>query len=88
MDRSQPLLYMRPGQPERRNHDYKRQRTTTLFAALDIATGEVIGRCFARHRATEFLQFLGTIEAHIPADLDVHLVMDNYPTQKAQPIRK
>ena len=88
LDRSQPLLPMRPGQPERRSHDYKRHGTTTLFAALDIATGEVIGRCFARHRAREFLQFLRTIEANVPADLDVHLVIDNYATHKTPAIRK
>ena len=88
LDRSQPLLPMRPGQPERRSHDYKRHGTTTLFAALDIATGEVIGRCFARHRAREFLQFLRTIETNVPADLDVHLVIDNYATHKTPAIRK
>ncbi len=87
LDRTQPLLPMRPGQPERRSHDYKRHGTTTLFAALDIATGEVIGRCFARHRAREFLRFLRTIEANVPADLDVHLVMDNYATHKTPAIR-
>lgn len=87
LDRTQPLLPMRPGQPERRSHDYMRHGTTTLFAALDIATGEVIGRCFARHRAREFLKFLRTIEANVPADLDVHLVMDNYATHKTPAIR-
>ena len=87
LDRTQPLLPMRPGQAERRSHDYTRHGTTTLFAALDIATGEVIGRCFARHRAKEFLKFLRTIEANVPADLDVHLVMDNYATHKTPAIR-
>jgi transposase len=87
LDRTQPLLPMRPGQPERRSHDYTRHGTTTLFAALDVATGEVIGRCFARHRAREFLKFLRTIEANVPANLDVHLVMDNYATHKTPPIR-
>ena len=88
LDRTQPLLPMRPGQPERRSHDYTRHGTTTLFAALDIATGEVIARCFPRHRAREFLKFLRTIEANVPADLDVHLVMDNYATHKTPAIRK
>lgn len=88
LDRTQPLLPMRPGQPERRSHDYTRHGTTTLFAALDVATGEVIGRCFQRHRATEFLKFLRTVEARVPADLDVHLVMDNYATHKTPAIRK
>jgi transposase len=88
LDRTQPLLPMRPGQPERRSHDYKRHGTTSLFAALDVATGEVIGRCFSRHRAKEFLKFLRTIEANVPTDLDVHLVMDNYATHKTAAIRK
>ena len=87
LDRTQPVLPMRPGQPERRSHDYTRHGTTTLFAALDAATGTVIGRCFARHRAREFLAFLRTIEANLPADLDVHLVMDNYATHKTPAIR-
>jgi len=88
LDRTQPLLPMRPGQAERRSHDYTRHGTTTLFAALDVATGEVIGRCFQRHRATEFLKFLRTVEARVPDDLDVHLVMDNYATHKTPAIRK
>ena len=77
LDRSRPLLPMRPGQVERRTHDYMRHGTTTLFAALDIATGKVIGQCFPRHRAREFLIFLHTLETQVPDDLDVHLVMDN-----------
>jgi len=87
LDRTQPLLPMRPGQAERRSHDYKRHGTTTLFAALDVASGKVIARCFARHRAREFLKFLRTIEANVPADLEVHLVMDNYATHKTPAIR-
>ena len=75
LDRSRPLLPMRPGQVERRTHDYVRHGTTTLFAALDIATGEIIGQCFPRHRSREFLKFLRTLEAQVPDDLDVHLVM-------------
>ena len=87
LDRSQPVLPMRPGQPERRSHDYKRHGTTSLFAALDIATGKVIGQCFPRHRASEFRRFLDEIEANVPKDLDVHLVMDNYATHKTPLIR-
>jgi transposase len=65
LERSQPLLPMRPGQPERRTHDYRRHGTTTLFAALDVATGEVIGECYPRHRSREFLRFLKTIDAEV-----------------------
>lgn len=82
LDRSQPMLPMRPGQPARRSHDYKRHGTTSLFAALDIATGAVIGKCYARHRAREFRKFLDEIEAAVPDGFDVHLVMDNYATHK------
>ena len=88
LDRTQPLLPMRPGQAARRSHDYKRHGTTSLFAALDIATGQVIGQCFPRHRASEFRSFLDAIEANVPKDLDVHLVMDNYATHKTPLIRK
>ena len=87
LDRSQPLLPMRPGQPARRSHDYKRHGVTSLFAALDIATGQVIGQCFPHHRAAEFRKFLDEIEANVPDDLDIHLVMDNYATHKTQMIR-
>jgi transposase len=87
LDRSQPMLPMRPGQPARRSHDYVRHGTTSLFAALDIATGKVIGKCFARHRACEFRKFLDDIETAVPRGLDVHLVMDNYATHKAPLIR-
>ena len=87
LDRTQPLLPMRPGQAARRSHDYKRHGTTSLFAALDVATGQVIGKCFPRHRATEFRRFLDEIEANVPKDLDVHLVMDNYATHKTPLIR-
>ena len=88
LDRSQPMLPMRPGQPARRTHDYKRHGTTSLFAALDIATGHVIGKCFPRHRSVEFRNFLDEIEAKVPRDLDVHLVMDNYGTHKTALIRR
>jgi len=87
LDRSQPMLPMRPGQPARRSHDYKRHGTTSLFAALDIATGRVIGKCYPRHRAIEFRKFLDEIEAAVPTDLDVHLVIDNYATHKAPTVR-
>ena len=87
LDRTQPLLPMRPGQVERRSHDYKRHGTLSLFAALDTATGQVIGRCFARHRAREFRAFLNTVEARVPADLDVHIIMDNLATHKTKAIR-
>jgi transposase len=88
LDRSQPMLPMRPGQPARITHDYKRHGVTSLFAALDIATGRVIGKCYPRHRAAEFRKFLDEIEANVPDDLDVHLVMDNYATHKTPLIRK
>jgi len=87
LDRSQPMLPMRPGEPARRSHDYKRHGTTSLFAALDIATGQVIGKCFPRHRAAEFRRFLDEIEANVPKNLDIHLVMDNYATHKTPLIR-
>ena len=87
LDRSQPMLPMRPGQPARRSHDYTRHGTTSLFAALDIATGKIIGKCYGRHRAAEFRKFLDEIEAAVPRGLDVHLVMDNYATHKTPLIR-
>ena len=87
LDRSQPVLPMRPGQIERRSHDYTRHGTLSLFAALDAATGTIIGRCFKRHRAQEFLKFLRDIEANVPRDLDIHIVMDNYATHKTSAIR-
>ncbi len=87
LDRSQPILPLRPGTPERRTHDYKRHGVTSLFAALDIATGEVIGKCYKRHRAVEFKKFLAEIEANVPRDLDIHIVMDNYATHKTPAIR-
>ena len=87
LDREQPVLPMAPGVPERRTHTYVRNGTTTLFAALDIATGAVIGKCYKRHRATEFLDFLRRIDAEMPKGPDVHLVMDNYATHKTPKIR-
>ena len=88
VDRTQSLMPMRPRQVERRTHDYTRLGTLSLFAALDAATGKVIGRCYPRHRGREFLSFLREIERNIPSDLDVHLIMDNYATHKTEPIRK
>lgn len=87
LDRTQPLLPMRPGQIERRTHDYTRHGTTSLFAALDIATGAVIGRCYPKHRSSEFSRFLDQVEAAVPPNLDIHLVMDNYATHKTKPVR-
>jgi hypothetical protein len=87
LDRTQPLLPMRPGQAERRTHDYARHGTTSLFAALDIKTGTVIGRCLPRHRAAEFRRFLDAVEVAVPSDLDVHLVMDNAGIHKTKLIR-
>jgi transposase len=84
LDRSQPLLPMRPAKVERRSHDYTRHGMLSLFAALDTAKGKVVGRCFARHRAREFRAFLNTIEAHVPPDLDVHVIMDNVPSHKTR----
>ena len=81
-ERSQPVLPMRPGLPERRTHDYRRHGTTSLFAALDAATGEVLGRCFPRHPAVEFRRFLDDIAKAVPEDLKIHLVLDNYGTHK------
>jgi transposase len=87
LDRTQPLLPMRPGQPERRSHDYKRHGTTSLFAALDVKAGTIIGKCMVRHRAQEFRKFLDEVERNVPADLDIHIVMDNYGTHKTKLIR-
>lgn len=87
LDRTQPLLPMRPGQAERRTYDYERHGTTSLFAALETKTGQVIGRIHRRHRSVEFRKFLDTIEAEVPRGLDVHLIMDNYGTHKTPLIR-
>ena len=87
LDRTRPLLPLRPGQVERRTHDYVRHGTTSLFAALDARTGKVIGQCHRRHRAVEFRKFLDAIESEVPAELDVHLIADNYATHKTALIR-
>src|SRR3989304_5452298 len=88
LDRSQPMLPMRPGQIERRTHDYVRHGTTTLFAALDVKSGTVIGEGHRRHRAKEVLAVLKTIEASVPLRLDVHLILDNYSTHKTPMIQR
>jgi len=88
LDRAQPLLPMRLGQPERRSHDYVRHGTTSLFAALDVATGRVIGQLHRRHRAIEFRKFLDTIDSSVPLHLDVHLILDNYATHKTRLIQR
>jgi transposase len=87
LDRMQPMLPMRPGQAERRSHDYRRHGTTSLFAALDVKTGKVIGELHRRHRSVEFRKFLDTIEQNVPASLDIHLILDNYGTHKTTAIR-
>lgn len=87
LDRTQPLLPLRPGQRERRTHDYKRHGTTSLFAALELKTSRVIGQ-LRRHRSSEFRQFLDVIDAQVPAELDVHIIVDNYGTHKTPLIRK
>ena len=87
LDRTAPLLPMRPGQIERRTHDYARHGTTTLFAALDAKSGELIGQTQRRHRSVEFRNFLDTIEQSVPPELEVHLILDNYGTHKTQLIR-
>jgi len=88
LDRTQPILPMMPGLPERRTHDYSRHGTTTLFAALNTATGKVIGQLHRRHRAREFLQFLAALDEATPQKLDVHLVMDNYGTHKTPSVKR
>jgi transposase len=88
LDRSAPLLPMRPGQIERRTHDYVRHGTTSLFAALHTKTGEVLASCKPRHRSIEFRKFLDQIEANVPRHLDIHLVLDNSSTHKTQLIKR
>jgi transposase len=88
LDRSAPTLPMLPGTPQRASHDYKRNGTSSLFAALDAASGKVIGSLHARHRAIEFKKFLVTIDKQVPAGLDVHLILDNYATHKTPAIKR
>jgi transposase len=88
LDRTQPLLPLQPGQVERGTHDYKRNGTTSLFAALELKTNQVIGQLHRRHRSIEFRKFLDVIESQVPEGLDVHLIVDNYATHKTAMIRK
>jgi transposase len=88
LDRSQPVLPMMPGVPERASHDYVRAGTTTLFAALDAVTGKVIGSLHRRHRTAEFKRFLAKLDREVPAGLEVHLILDNYATHKTETIKK
>jgi transposase len=88
LDRTAPMLPMRPGQVERHTHDYERHGTTSLFAALDVATGHVIGECHRRHRAVEFRAFLDRIETAVPPELEVHVILDNVSTHKTPLIRR
>jgi transposase len=88
LDRTQPVLPLRPGQAERRSHDYTRHGTTTLFAALDAKSGEIIGEFHQRHRAREFRAFLDTINDRVPAALDIHLILDNASTHKTPLIHR
>jgi len=88
LDRTQPILPLRPGLPERQTHDYQRHGTTTLFAALNVLEGTVIGECLPRHRHQEFLRFLDRIDQSVESGLDIHLVLDNYGTHKHPSVRK
>lgn len=88
LDRTQPILPMRPGTEERRTPDYDRHGTTTLFAALNVKSGNVIGKCFARHRSLEFKKFLDLVDERTPGELDVHLILDNYATHKTPLIHR
>ncbi|PBW56568.1 IS630 family transposase [Pseudomonas aeruginosa] len=88
LDRTQPMLPLRPGQIERRTHDYKRHGTASLYAAFDILTGKVIGRITQRHRAKEFLAFLQQIDRSTPAELDLHVILDNSSTHKTPAIKQ
>lgn len=88
LDRTQPILPLRPGLPERRTHDYERHGTTTLFAALNVLEGTVIGECQPRHRHQEFLRFLDRIEDSVESGVDIHLVLDNYGTHKHPAVKR
>jgi transposase len=87
LDRTQPSLPMHYGLPETHTHDYRRYGTTTLFAALDLATGEVIGKLKRRHRSAEFISFLRHVDASVPTDLDIHMILDNYGTHKTPKVK-
>jgi len=87
LDRTAPILPLRPGLPERQTHDYKRNGTTTLFAAFNILNGKVIGTCQQRHRSREFIRFLNHLEEQLPAEQEIHLIMDNYCTHKSAAVQ-
>lgn len=88
LDRTAPLLPLRPGIPERQTHDYKRHGTTTLFAALSMLDGKVISECLPRHRAKEFIRFLKRIDGETPQDLELHLIVDNSSSHKSPPVKR
>jgi len=88
LDRTAPLLPLRPGLPERQTHDYKRYGTTTLFAAFNILNGKVMGSCLARHRGQEFVKFLNQLEKEVPPDREVHFILDNYSTHKSATVQR
>ena len=87
LDRTQPGLPMKPGRCGTMTHDYKRNGTTTLFAALNVATGEVVGECMSRHRHDEFLAFLRRLDRRVPEELGLHVIVDNYATHKHQEVK-
>lgn len=88
LDRTAPLLPLRPGIPARQTHDYKRHGTTTLYAALNLLDGKVIGQCLPRHRSKEFLRFMNQIEQQTPPDLNLHVIVDNSSTHKSPPVKR
>jgi len=88
LNRTQPILPLAPGVPARQSHDYKRHGVTSLFAAMDVATGLTLGSCYRRHRHQEFLRFLNEIDEIVPSGFDVHLVIDNYSTHKVDQVRR
>jgi transposase len=88
LDRTSPILALRPGLPERQTHDYTRHGTTTLFAAFNILNGKVIGTCQDRHRSREFIRFLNHLEGQLPTDQEIHLIMDNYCTHKSSEVQR
>ena len=88
LERSQPLLPMRPGQPERKTHDYYRHGTVSLFAALDVKTGKVEGHCSKKHTQKEFIEFLRTVNRNVPQEMEVHAVLDNYATHKTPAVQR
>jgi transposase len=87
LNRTEPILPLAPGVPARQSHDYERHGVTSLFAAMDVASGVTISTCYRRHRQQEFLRFLNEVDENLPAGVDVHLVMDNYGTHKVSRVR-